>query len=197
MDYSFKRLRILAFLVSILIMFSLLQSTYAKYITEASGTSNMTIARWNIVVNEQDIISNNYITNTITPYYLENSHVASGVFAPGVVGYFDLVIDTSNVDVSFEYKISSELNTESSVADVTVIGYSINGGTINDIEGQLDEVGETVLYTNTETIRTVRIYITWDDSENRTMDNEQDTIAALSQEKAKLDVNINFTQIID
>lgn len=197
MLHKFKRLRILAFFISVLILISLVDSTFAKYLTEAAGTTNLSIARWRIVINDQDIVSNNYITNTITPIYLENAHVSSGVFAPGVVGYFDLVIDTSEVDVSFEYKISTEINSESSVSDIKVTGYTINGGPIVEVDSQLNEIGQTVLHTDEESIRTIRVYITWDISEDRTMDNEQNTLAALSQEKAKLDVSLNFTQIID
>ncbi len=193
----FQRFKVLTFLVSVLIMFSLIQSTFAKYKTEAVGTTNMSIARWKIVVNEQDIMSNQYITNTLTPFFSGNSHVADGVIAPNAVGYFDLLIDCSEVDVSFDYTISSEINETSSVDDLKIIGYTVDGGPIIDVDGSLEDITETILFDDTDKTRNIRVFVTWDDSENRTMDNAADTLAALSQENAKLDININFTQLTD
>ena len=42
-------------LISLVYCISLIQDTYAKYISSASGNATMSIARWNILVNDTDI----------------------------------------------------------------------------------------------------------------------------------------------
>lgn len=191
-----SKFKFIVIFVAIFVLITSIQDTYGKYKSDATGTTNMSIARWNIVINNQDIVTNNYITNTLTPYFVENEHVASGVLAPSVVGYFDLNIDCSAVDVSFNYSISSSISETSSVDDLVVIGYSINGGAIVPVDGMLD-FNETVLLSDQTKIRNIRIYIKWDDSETETMNNASDTLAALSGLSAKINVDVNFTQVIN
>ncbi len=192
-----NRFKIIVFFAGLLFLVTLVQETYAKYRVDADGTATVNIARWNIVVNEQDIIDNNYITNTLTPTFAENPHIADGVIAPTAIGYFDLNIDCTNVDVSFSYSISTELDAENDVDDLVVIGYTVDGGAMNAIEGQMDEVSEDIYFDATNKTRDIRIYVQWDDSESATMDNASDTQAALAEGSAKINAMINFTQIVD
>lgn len=194
--YNPIKFKIIVTFMSVLIVISSIQDTYAKYKTDASGTTNMTIARWNINVNNQDILSNNYITNTLTPYFVDNEHVADGVIAPTAVGYFDVNIDCTKVDVSFNYHLTTEVDPSSSVDDLLVIGYSLNGGAIIPLSGTMD-INESLLFSSNEKIRNMRIYIKWDDSETGSMDNASDTLAALANGLAKINVNLHFTQEVD
>lgn len=194
--YNSIRFKIIISFISVLVVISSIQDTYAKYKTDASGTTNMTIARWNITVNNQDILSNNYITNTLTPYFVDNNHIADGVIAPSAVGYFDVNIDCTKVDVSFNYRLTTGIDPTSSVSDLSVIGYALNGGAIVPLTGTMD-INESILVSSTEKIRNMRIYIKWDDSETSSMNNASDTLAALSGGLAKMNVNLHFTQEID
>ncbi len=189
-----KKTGFLIALISFLLLISTVQDTYSKYRSEASGETNISIARWNIIVNNQDIISNNQINNVLTPIFLNNSNVADGVIAPGAVGYFDLNIDATNVDVSFNYSLITSINAESAVSDLIVVGYTIDGGAMNNVGGMITDYDETILLDAQNKTRTIRLYIKWDDSSSNNVD---DTIAALSDGKAKMNVLINFSQVIN
>src|SRR5574344_2077421 len=190
-----KKFNVLLACTALLLSLLIIQDTYAKYLTEANGTTDMSIARWRILVNNQDIRDNSNISQVITPNFIQNEHIASNIIAPTSQGYFDIIIDCSAADVSFSYNIVTTTNTNSSVSDIKVTGYSKNGGTIVPMTNSTDPINETVLHSsNTNTIQ-LRIYIEWDDSQTASMNNQADTAATNSSNPAKLDVNLAFTQV--
>lgn len=182
-------------IISLIFSIVTIKETYAKYKSSAAGTSSFSIARWKIVINNESILTNTSITNTITPILSGNEHVKDGVIAPRSEGYFDLIIDTTNVDVSYTYTINTNVSENSSVKDLLVTGYSINGNPKITISENNSTITNTVLQTSNLKIINLRIYITWDDSEKQTMDNAEDTLAALSQKNAGLNVLLSFTQV--
>lgn len=180
---------------SLFALISMVQETYTKYNTEAMGNATMSIARWQISVNNQDIVSSSFLTNTITPTILESTHVKSGVIAPKSVGYFDLVLDYTNVDTSFEWTLVTSVPATGGVSDLKVTGYSEDGGPLTPVTGQITNITQQVLLNDTQRTKTMRIYITWDDGAGTNMDNAQDTEATLKNLKATLNVLLNFKQI--
>ena len=62
---------------SLLVIFSLtlcvffVTESYAKYITSAQGNANMKVARWKIIVNNEDIRDNKTLEAEIKPTFLE------------------------------------------------------------------------------------------------------------------------------
>ena len=125
-----KKLILFISCISLILCLLIVRQTYAKYMNTTQGNTNITIARWRILVNNQDIRNNPEITETITPVLLENEHIKPGVIAPTSEGYFDIVIDSSDVDVSFNYTITPSIQENSCVKDLNVTGYSLNSGEI-------------------------------------------------------------------
>ena len=191
-----KRLLYLLALVFAIITIILLIQVYAKYKKTASGTTTLTIASWNIIVNNQSIKENQDISNVIEPVFPGNENIASGVIAPTAEGYFDLVFDFSDVDVSFSYTISVSSAEESSVSDLVLTGYSVDDG---EVVSTSSDISDTILYSDDIDNRTVRVYIMWDDdSSSATMDNQEDTSTTYStSDPALLNVSIQFTQVAD
>ena len=142
---------------------------------------------------QQDIRDNKNIENEITAVFPGTEHINENVIAPTSIGYFDLVIDATEADVSFKYKIDITPNEESSVKDLKIIKY-----VIDDIETEITNesfsIENTVLHKDNNKIINLRVYIHWDDSENATMNNTEDTQATLTN-NAKLNVKLHFTQL--
>lgn len=189
-----KKIQILLLTIAILFCILTVADTYSKYLTSASSTSDISIARWRILVNNQDIRNNSDVSQVITPIFLSNQHISNDIIAPTSQGYFDIIIDHSAADVSFNYEINISTNENSSVTDIIATGYSINGGETIELEPG-ETISADVLNTTTVKVINLRIYITWDDSETNNMDNEEDTEATKSNNPAKLDTNLTFTQI--
>lgn len=184
----------------LIISLSVIKSTYAKYITSANGNANINIARWKILVNNQDIEENKELSNVITPIFDGNDNIASNVIAPTAEGYFDILIDASNTDVSLKYEITTSDNAESAVSDLIISGYSLDDGERQQIisdDGQI-KVENEILYNSQDKDIKLRVYLKWndDDTNGATMDNQADTNATkIDTNLAKVNVNLKFIQI--
>lgn len=184
----------------LIISLSVIKNTYAKYITSADGDANINIARWKILVNNQDIEQNKELSNVITPVFDGNDNIASNVIAPTAEGYFDILIDASNTDVSLKYEITTSDNADSAVSDLIISGYSIDDSERQQIvsdDGQI-KIENEILYNSTDKDIKLRVFLKWNDDETNgaTMDNQADTNATKTDTNlAKVNVNLKFIQI--
>ena len=190
--FNNRKFRLLLAFISLLVLVDLVQDTYAKYVSSADANGNLTIARWAFTVNNQDVIANNDFSNTIVPVFDENSNISSNVIAPTSTGHFDITINSTNVDVSFNEVITLSKSNNNTVSDLVFTGYSINNGDIIEFEDET-VITNTHLLGEQNTINTYRFYIEWKDGDNEEMDNSQDTEATVNG-TAAVNVNINFIQ---
>lgn len=148
---NYKKYLILSFLISlILTACAFSYFTYAKYITSITGDAEVSVARWRVLVNNQDVSAGSSFSNTITPVFTGNTNIAPNVIAPTAEGYFDIVLDVTDTDVSLSYEITTSENSDSAVDDLIISGYSIDGGprqnittTANNNESSNENNGET------------------------------------------------------
>ena len=188
------------FLVTITVVIIIIYNSYSKYITSVNGNAAIGIARWKILVNNQDITRNNSLNNVITPSFPGNNDIASGVIAPTAEGYFDMEIDATNTDVSFKYIISTSDNPNSAVSDLIISGYSIDGGSRQSISSSENgfSIENTIPYNSLDKTVNLRVFLKWnDDSENGAlMDNADDTSVTTTETNlAKVNVNLRFVQV--
>ena len=186
-----KKVYLLLALASLLLLVSVIQNTYAKYISEATANSNFTIASWNFKVNNQDINANSNFSNVIVPVFENNPNIKDNVIAPTSEGYFDINIDHSNVDVSFTEKINLNFSGTNTVSDLKITGYAINDGSIIEFNG--NEISTDCLLSDNVKINKYRFYVTWIDDDGQTMQNKDDTEAAKNG-NASISVSLSFIQ---
>ena len=173
--------------------------TYSKYISSAEGQSATDIAKWHILVNNTHITSGTDLSNTIEPVFPGNDHIAEGIIAPTAEGYFDLFLEFEEVDVSFKYNITLDINEDSVVKDLIITGYSFDEG-LNIVSFTNEtSIEETIDLDSTVEDRSIRVYIKWDDDPlTETMDNEDDTLTTTDEDNlALVDVIVEFTQITE
>ena len=193
MERRKKIILLVAFFTLFLCLYSM-QETYAKYLTTTNGDVKAKIARWNIVVNDTTIKNNEKLAEEITPTFVENEHIAEDVIAPTITGYFDLVIDSSNVDDSYTYNI--KINESDIISDFVTKSYQIDDNTPIEITDKAAGITDTILYTDTERIHTIRVFVEWnDDADTQTMDDDADTAVTFDNEEVTLDVAMTFTQL--
>lgn len=186
-----KKVYLLLALASLLLLVSVIQNTYAKYISKATANSNFTIASWNFKVNNQDINANSDFSNVIVPVFENNPNIKDNVIAPTSEGYFDINIDHSNVDVSFTEKINLNFSDTNTVSDLKITGYAINDGSIIEFNG--NEISTDCLLNDDVKINKYRFYVTWIDNDGQTMQNKDDTEAAKNG-NASISVSLSFIQ---
>ena len=192
--YSNQKIFFLLALISLICTVLLINNTYAKYKTDADANTNISIAKWNILINNQDIKTNHDFSNTISPVFSGNENIASGIIAPTAEGYFDIIINCSNVDVSFSSNLKISVSEDSNVPDLLITGYTINDGELLTFNNGDYELNDTTLYTDTTRVKHYRFYVKWEDGIDATMDNAADT-AATSNGMAKFNINVSFIQL--
>ena len=192
-----RKYRILIAMFSLLILLMIVDKTYAKYITAAKTETDITIAKWVIKINDQDITKDTPIENVIVPYYIPNPHIKDGVLAPTSRGYFDLTIDGSEADTSFTQTISMELAEKNTVTDLIIIGYSEDTTSLTPtviFTEENQDIVKDFLITDTDRTKTYRVFVEWYDSTDELMNNQDDTEAS-KRGKAAINVSINCIQI--
>lgn len=189
-----KYLFILLFLVVLITFCAILQSTYAKYRKRVEQGVELTLARWNIKVNDESIAGKDSLAENIIPKFEGNEYVLDDVIAPGSTGYFDIVIDSSEVDVSFKYTVFVATDEAEKYPDITAYGYAVNPTDNGEITDYTDE-GITGEIEHNTPLTTIRVYVKWNDDENNTMDNIQDTLLAIENQTLSMNTNIHFEQI--
>jgi hypothetical protein len=187
-----RKLAIFIALMALLYCVSLIQSTYAKYVTSATGTANMTFARWNILVNNQDVTNNSNFSTTISPSFTGTSNIRSGVIAPTSQGSFDITLDMTEVDVSLDYTVSAVISSSNTVTDLKIQSYTI-GNVTTPYTGSFTN---RLLLNNTNRTVTITFNVEWveDAQDGAVMNNAADTAAATSG-VAAIDVSVNFVQV--
>ena len=192
-----RKLKFILAVIALVFCITQIQQTYAKYVDTKEGDTNFTVAKWKILVNNQDITEAATMSSLINPVYVQNDNVAEGVIAPGSEGYFDLVIDASKTEVSFQYNISVTTSENSSVKDLIITGYTLNDGALIPVDSELNNISNTVYYYSENKVNSLRVYFKWLDGDGESMDNSADTEASLSNNSAKLKVNLSFIQTKD
>jgi len=190
-----------------------MSSTYSRYVAGTTGNIDILFAKWQILINTQDITNQNNSNISITPTIEQNENIRENTVAPTSKGYFDIDIDPTNVDVSFTYSIELEINNEE-IPDLMITKYAIlpndyeEGDTIEYTTLQTNTITNNLLYDNeTENFNfepfTIRIYFEWYEGEEEQMNDEADTAigSTPTEENEELsftiNANISFEQIIE
>jgi len=188
-----------------------MSSTYSRYVADATSNIEVLFAKWQILVNQTDITSNTSSTISFVPIIEENNYVESNTVAPSSKGYFDIVVDPSNVGVSFKYTINLAVANEN-MPDLMITKYSILPS--NYVEGDPLEVTNLTNNTITNTLNfdknttsfkfkpfTIRVYFEWYEGTDEKMNDSQDTAvgkaAATENTKFQMTANINFEQVFE
>jgi hypothetical protein len=188
-----RKFKLLLALIALFICLSSIEKTYAKYVTSASGNTDITISRWNIKLNNFDVTNGSSFTNAIKPVFNGDEYTAAGIIAPNAEGSFTISIDGSETDTAYSLDFNIGISDDSAVKDLVITKY-----TIGDDPTEYTYDGNLVTNFNLDDnkIITYNFYIKWnDDNETQTMGNEDDTTAAYNNGKAIMKVNIKITQL--
>ena len=192
-----KKFVLLIACVLVLLCFTTVQDTYAKYTSAVNETTDISIARWRILVNDYDIRSNASTTNLIEPVFNGSTHIASDVIAPTAEGSFTIVVDATGTDLSFNYDINVKNSIDSPVSDIIVTSATLNGTPANVVVNSSDEsiISGTITLAD-QRVNTFVVNIMWRDGNGENMNNAADTATTLLEESvAKLSVTAHFTQV--
>ena len=86
-----------------IITFSIIQTTYAKYVTNLNANTNISISYWNILVNKQDIVENSDISGSMSCVFPGSTYAKSDVI---VIGFYNpyQYLNTYKSDIDYYIK---------------------------------------------------------------------------------------------
>ncbi len=196
------KLKVLFLFVIFAFALSVVSNTYSRYVAAAEENIDLALANWQILLNNEDITSSSSSVGLINPVILENENVANNKLAPSSKGYFDIDIDASSVELSFNYDLT--INKNEILDDLIITKYKlIEEGTdpeevefINVVD---NEINGTINYSDVSVIKPfkIRVFFEWFDGDNESSNDESDTEIIKNNDSLKIDATIKFTQKIE
>lgn len=198
-----KKFKIIIFFISLSLSLCIMSNTYSRYIANTTGNVKLLFAKWQIRVNSTDITNSLNSSINISPVITENENVAKDKIAPSSKGYFDITIDTTNVDVSYNYSIVLNLN-NIDIPDLVITKYY-------EIDEEGNESNKKILTGNKITgdekdfeyskNKTFRFEFEWlENTSEETMNDIKDTEignkAATENDQIQFNATISFEQRI-
>lgn len=202
-----KKICFILFLISCSFCLCYMSNTYSRYVTGTTSNIDMSFAKWQILVNNQDITNQNNSSISFVPTIEANQNTKANTIAPTSKGYFDININPENVDVSFRYQIGLSIDNED-IPDLIITKYAI----LDEDYQEGDDITYTTLMNNTITNDmlfnnntanfafepfTVRIYFEWLENEDELMDNEADTEIGVSASEDDLTFTITANTVFE
>ena len=186
-----KYLMVLApffFLISLIFF----MQAYSLFESNRVNTSELTIANWTVKVN-QDVITGSSSTFTINNMnWTASSNVKSGKVAPGMTGYFDIIIDPNNTDTSIRYDVTfdfSNLDEDQFTIDNII---ELNNKPIVRTNVSTYSNIMTLADINNHETNTIRVYLTWvNDEDNNEKDSE---LGKVANNVVNIPVTVTVTQ---
>lgn len=110
-----KKIWVSIVLIFLAIFIFEIAKTYSYYIDEYDNKVDYNIASWKVVVNDKDITSEEdkeFIIDNYNYIKSDNSTLskANDKFAPGMIAEFTITIDSTKVDVAFDYYLDIDLS---------------------------------------------------------------------------------------
>ena len=187
--------KIIYIVCAIMIFISIyeIKNTYGLFESKKEIDIDKSVAKWNIYINDNNL--NTTETFTIDNFtFQETDTVAKDKIAPGILGWFDILIDARDTQVSIIYEITF---------DYTSLPSNITVEKIEEINGrEIIKTGPNT-YSNYITLDdinnnvkdTIRVYIKWNNDEEN---NENDTnIGIIKNNSIKIPVSITVSQYLN
>lgn len=199
-----KKVKIILVMIMLSFTMCIMSNTYSRYVADTTGEIEALFSKWQILVNDNDILNNTETSFKLVPIINDNKNVKTNTIAPSSTGYFDIEVDPSLVDVSFDYDITFSIdNTE--FTDLMISKYAIldnnyvEGDVINYNSINENKINGTLLYdNNTENFKfnkfTVRVFFEWYEGETEKMNDENDTNLQSKFNSFNINANIHFSQ---
>lgn len=187
--------KIIYIICAIMIFVSIYEitDTYGLFESQKDLVADNTVAKWNIYINDYSLnTTETFIIDNFT--FEESNTVADNKIAPGITGWFDIIIDPKDTQVSVRYDITF---------DFTSIPNNITIESIEETSGQqIIKTGPNT-YSNYITLanindgitNNIRVYIKWNNDE---ANNESDTNIGLTEDNViQIPVSITVSQYLN
>lgn len=189
---NMKRVLLLISLLMLFFTIYLTMDTYALFESNKNYDVSSDIAKFVIKVNGSEAKTEEFVVDSIA--YYENEYVIDNKIAPLVDGYFDIVIDAEDVEVSLRYDIEFDFSSLSIPGLVISSITELGGNTLVLTDKDTYSGVITLADMDSSTVNTVRVSISWQNDE---ANNEVDSSWGMVADKViSIPVNVKLTQYL-
>lgn len=100
-----KLIRFILIIIILILLFTIIRSTYSKYVTAIDKNTGVGLNAWNIKVNDERITTDANFTNNLKVVFDANPNIAPNTIAPTRTGTVSLTLDSTGTQVPYEYKV--------------------------------------------------------------------------------------------
>ncbi|MBR1385917.1 MAG: hypothetical protein IJ568_03705 [Bacilli bacterium] len=178
-----------------LLAFSLTK-TFSLFESEKVNTSSIDIAKWQVEVNGTDISGSTTEFTVNEIHWNSSSNVKSGKIAPGIDGYFDIIIDPNETETSIRYDVTFDFSAlDEDQFQITEIKELNNKEIVRTGEFTYSNIISLDEINNDET-NTLRVYLEWvNDEANNDKDSELGNFN--NHNSINIPVEVEITQYYD
>ena len=189
---NMKRVLLLISLLMLFFTIYLTMDTYALFESNKNYDVSSDIAKFVIKVNGSEAKTEEFVVDSIA--YYENEYVIDNKIAPLVDGYFDIVVDAEDVEVSLRYDIEFDFSSLSIPGLVISSITELGGNTLVLTDKDTYSGVITLADMDSSTVNTVRVSISWQNDE---ANNEVDSSWGMVADKViSIPVNVKLTQYL-
>lgn len=189
---NMKRVLLLISLLMLFFTIYLAMDTYALFESNKNYDVSSDIAKFVIKVNGSEAKTEEFVVDSIA--YYENEYVIDNKIAPLADGYFDIVVDAEDVEVSLRYDIEFDFSSLSIPGLVISSITELGGNTLVLTDKDTYSGVITLADMDSSTVNTVRVSISWQNDE---ANNEVDSSWGMVADKViSIPVNVKLTQYL-
>ena len=185
-----KKVLWLIFFIFFCISAFYIYQSYSLLETNSQGEKEISIGKWNIYMNDINVVQNHEISFTDLDYG-ENERIEDHYFAPGSRASYDVVIDPKDTDVSIEYTISIDKSPLQGHDNIIFQIENVDQNQILDFNN--NEYKDLITLSEIQQGKKLhlKIILWWKQDDNY---NEQDNQLLEQLPRLKIPISINFSQ---
>lgn len=183
-----KKIIILVVILLLLALTSgIVATTYARYVSRATGTGDAKVATWAVQVNETNIVQNStFALDSSFVTWSDSEYIADGYIAPSRTGTFKIKLDTTGSKVAVNYTIqidTSSLDSYDQIQITKVNNQPLSGDSYSGIIS-LDDVDTPI---------EIPVEISWTNSD---ANNTSDTSIGSTVDTLSIPVTVTVEQYL-
>lgn len=183
-----KKIIILVVILLLLALTSgIVATTYARYVSRATGTGDVKVATWAVQVNETNIVQNStFALDSSFVTWSDSEYIADGYIAPSRTGTFKIKLDTTGSKVAVKYTIqidTSSLDSYDQIQITKVNNQPLSGDSYSGIIS-LDDVDTPI---------EIPVEISWTNSD---ANNTSDTSIGSTVDTLSIPVTVTAEQYL-
>ena len=183
-----KKIIILVVILLLLALTSgIVATSYARYVSRATGTGDAKVATWAVQVNETNIVQNStFALDSSFVTWSDSEYIADGYIAPSRTGTFKIKLDTTGSKVAVKYTIqidTSSLDSYDQIQITKVNNQPLSGDSYSGVIS-LDDVDTPI---------EIPVEISWTNSD---ANNTSDTSIGSTVDTLSIPVTVTVEQYL-